>query len=147
MWVFRAQHMKKQNKPKTEKNSSGNPQQSGPEEPQDLNYNQQEDSYEMDVNDNDPDWEHPMDYDTLSKGAREDDSTYDEANPYVGEEYADQEELNEEQLDQQQMYIDRGRIVHLSTHDEKLSENAEDQRDDLDEEGYPVKDAKNKQED
>ena len=105
----------------------------GPEEPQDLSYNEQEDSYEMDVNDADPDWEHPMDYDTISEGAQDDDSTYDEANPFVGEEYATRDELQEDALQDDQMHIDRGPIVHLSTEDEKLAENQEDQREDLDE--------------
>lgn len=127
-------------KNKENKKTPTNNQEQGPEEPQDLTYNEQEDSYEMDVSDEDPDWEHPMDYDTISEGAQDDDSTYDEANPFVGEEYAPKDELQEEALQDDQMHIDRGPIVHLSAEDEKLAEDQEDERGDLDEEGYPKKD-------
>src|SRR5690606_39997315 len=112
----------------------------GTAEPQDLNYDEQKDSYEMDVGDEDPDWEHPMDYDTLGRGAQDDDSTYDEANSYIGDEYADDQELKAEALDDQQMHIDSGQIVQLSSEDEKLAEDGEDLRDDVDEEGYPIND-------
>ena len=129
---------KKINSKQTEENKLTQDQ--GPEEPQDLNYDEQKDSYEMDVGDEDPDWEHPIDYDTLGRGAQDDDSTYDEANPYIGDEYADDQELKAEALDDQQMHIDSGQIVQLSSEDEKLAEDAEDLRDDVDEEGYPIND-------
>ena len=38
------------------------------------------------------------------------------------------------------MHIDSGQIVQLSSEDEKLAEDAEDLRDDVDEEGYPIND-------
>lgn len=109
----------------------------GPSDPQDLAYNEEEDSYELDVQDNDPEWEHPMDYDTISEGAQDDDSTYDDSNPYVGEEYADKEDLANEELGDNNMHISDDRILKVSKLDEDLSHNAEDDRDDLDEEGYP----------
>src|SRR5690606_37029131 len=81
---------KKINSKQTEENKLTQDQ--GPEEPQDLNYDDQKDSYEMDVGDEDPDWEHPIDYDNWGRGAQDDNSTYNEANPYNGDEYADDQE-------------------------------------------------------
>ncbi|VTP98053.1 MULTISPECIES: hypothetical protein [Sphingobacterium] len=112
----------------------------GPRDPNNLAYDSEEDSYELDVNDRDPDWEHPSDYDTISEGAADDDSTYDSANPYVGDEYAPLEELREENLDDNNMHIEGESIVRVSKEDEELSRDAEDYRDDLDEEGYPKND-------
>ncbi len=114
----------------------------GPADPQDLAYNEEEDSFELDVNDEDPDWDHPMDYDTISEGAQDDDSTFDNSNPYVGEEYADREELQQEELEDNNMRITDDRAIRVSKEDEALSRNPEDYRDDLDEEGYPKNDEK-----
>ncbi len=112
----------------------------GPQDPQDLAYNEEDDSYELDVNDEDPDWDHPSDYDTISEGAQDDDSTYDDSNPYVGDEYAPLEELREENLDDNGMHIEGDSIVKVSKIDEELAKDEEDLRDDLDEEGYPKND-------
>ncbi len=128
------------NSEENKKKNLPNDEDQGPNEPNNLAYNTEEDSYEMDVNDNDPDWDHPMDYDTISEGAVDDDSTYDSSNPYVGEEYASREELLKEDLEDDNMRIEDDDILKLSKLDEELSHNAEDDRDDLDEEGYPLND-------
>lgn len=127
------------NQPNNEKKGQHNKpvEEEGPADPQDLAYNEKEGSFELDVQDQDPDWDHPMDYDTISEGAEDDDSTYDNSNPYVGEEYADREELQNEELDNNNMRVSDDRILRVSKLDEELSHNAEDDRDDLDEEGYP----------
>ncbi|WP_156309423.1 hypothetical protein [Sphingobacterium endophyticum] len=109
----------------------------GPKDPKDLAYDADDASYEFDVNDNDPDWDHPSDYDSVSEGAADDDSTYDSSNPYVGDEYASLEELKEEGLEDNNMHIEGDGIVKVSKLDEELSHDEEDDRDDLDEEGYP----------
>ncbi|OYD42433.1 hypothetical protein [Sphingobacterium cellulitidis] len=109
----------------------------GPKDPKDLAYNAEEASYELDVNDNDPDWDHPSDYDSISEGAADDDSTYDSSNPLVGDEYAPLDELEREDLEENDMHIEGESIVRISKEDEELSRDAEDERDDLDEEGYP----------
>ncbi len=106
----------------------------------DLSFNKDKNSYELDVKGEETDYDHPMNYDTISTGSVNDDSTYDEANPYVGDEYADKEEVVEEGLDEMGMHIDNGESVILSPEDEILARTEEDERDDLDEEGYPVND-------
>ncbi|MCS4227630.1 MULTISPECIES: hypothetical protein [Sphingobacterium] len=107
---------------------------------QNLAYNKDMDSYELDVDDNDPDYDHPANYDTLSEGAIDDDSTYDNSNPFVGDEYADREDLEEDELEDAHMRIESFKHNRLSPLDKKLAQNEEDLRDDLDEEGYPKND-------
>ena len=107
----------------------------------DLSFNADKNSYELDVKGTERDYDHPMNYDTIATGSINDDSTYDEANPYVGDEYADKEEVLEEGLDEMGMHVDNGESVVLSPEDELLARTEEDERDDLDEEGYPKNDA------
>ncbi|RKO68576.1 hypothetical protein D7322_26310 [Sphingobacterium puteale] len=111
-----------------------------PDSEQNLTYNEELESYELDVDDNDPDYDHPADYDTLSEGAIDDDSSYDDSNPFVGDEYADREDLEEEDLEDAHMRIDTFKHDRLSPLDKKLAKNKEDLREDLDEEGYPKND-------
>jgi hypothetical protein len=69
-------------------------------------------------------------------------STYDEANPYdAADEYIPNESL-ETDVDKLGMHIDNGEIVELDATDRVLSHTPEDDRDDLDEEGYPKNDRK-----
>ena len=105
----------------------------------DLIYDSEKESYAYDVAGEDPDYEHPADYPTLSEGAEDDDSTYDEANPFVGDEYAEKGDLKEENLDDSNMHIVGEEALKVNPYDEKIAENMEDYRDDLDEEGYPKK--------
>jgi len=109
-------------------------------EPKDLAYNAEEASFELDVNDSDPDWDHPADYDTISEGAETDDSTYDSSNPFVGDEYADLDELRADRLSDNHMHIVGESSLQVSKEDEELARDEEDYRDDLDEEGYPIND-------
>ncbi|WP_312790524.1 hypothetical protein [Sphingobacterium sp.] len=111
-----------------------------PDMDQNLAFNEELDSYEMDVDDEDPDYDHPANYDTISEGAIDDDSTYDDSNPFVGDEYANRDELKEEDLNNANMRIENIQHERLSPLDKKLAENEEDLRDDLDEEGYPKND-------
>ncbi|GAA3955178.1 hypothetical protein GCM10022246_06580 [Pedobacter ginsengiterrae] len=105
-----------------------------------LSYDKHKQSYELDVKGEDKDYDHPMGYETVAAGAVDDDSTYDEANPYVGDEYARKEEIADDNLEELGMHVDNGESVKLSTEDEILARTDEDNRDDLDEEGYPVND-------
>jgi len=105
-----------------------------------LSYDKNKESYELDVRGTDSEYDHPMGYETVAAGARDDDSTYDEANPYVGDEYARNEEIAEDNLEELGMHVDNGESVLLNPEDEILSRTAEDYRDDLDEEGYPIND-------
>lgn len=111
-----------------------------PDSEQNLAYNDEMESYELDVDDNDPDYDHPADYGTLSEGAVDDDSTYDNSNPFVGDEYAGREDLEEDELEDAHMRIETFKQNRLSPLDKKLAQNEEDLRDDLDEEGYPKND-------
>lgn len=107
---------------------------------QDLKYDAEEDSFELDVegDDDDDEYIHESPYDTAAEDGDDMDSDWDEANLTVGDEY---EELNEEEeIEKLGMHIDRGQIVELDPLDEKLAETPEDERTDLDEEGYPKND-------
>jgi len=110
----------------------------------DLSFDEEKQSYEYDVKGDDKDYDHPMPYETVATGSVDDNSTFDEANPYVGDEYAtDQEKVNDK-LEELGMHVDNtGDSVLLSPEDEILSRTEEDYRDDLDEEGYPKNDAPN----
>lgn len=105
----------------------------------DLAYNEDENSYEWDVKSTDPDYIHPDPYDTSVPNGGDFDSDYDEANPTAVDEY-DKDASLETDLGDLGMHISGGDIVQLNDVDEELSQTAEDERDDLDEEGYPKND-------
>ncbi|TCK85647.1 hypothetical protein C8N28_0959 [Albibacterium bauzanense] len=106
---------------------------------QDLKYNAEEDSFELDVEgDDDDEYTHENPYDTVAEDGDDMDSDWDEANLNVGAEY--EEFTEEEEVEKLGMHIDRGQIVELDPLDEKLAETPEDKRSDLDEEGYPKND-------
>ncbi|WP_410220431.1 hypothetical protein [Pedobacter sp.] len=106
-----------------------------------LAFNEEKQSFEYDTESTDDTYRHPLDYDTVSTGAVNDDSSYDEANPYVGDEYDDNNALIHDELEENAMHIDEtGESVNLNMEDKILGRTDEDLRDDLDEEGYPKKD-------
>lgn len=105
----------------------------------DLAFDEEKGSYRFDVEDNDPDWDHPADYDTLSRGAEDDASTYDVSNPFVGSEYSDLDDLKKENLNNLGMRITGKSNLKLSKLDKEIAKDEEDYRDDLDEEGYPTR--------
>jgi hypothetical protein len=105
-----------------------------------LKFNADANSYEYDVKSDDPDYDHPDPYNTSVKNGDDMNSSYDEANPYdAGDEYIPNESL-ETDVDQLNMHIDNGEIVELDATDAALAHTPEDDRDDLDEEGYPKND-------
>jgi len=107
-----------------------------------LSYNPDDNSFEYDVKSDDPDYDHPDPYNTAVKNGGDFNSTYDEANPYDStDEYIPNESL-ETDVDQLGMHISNGKIVETNPIDEALSRTPEDDRDDLDEEGYPKNDRK-----
>jgi hypothetical protein len=107
---------------------------------EDLKYNPEQNSYEYDVKSDDPDYDHPDPYDTTVKNGDDISSTYDEANTYdINGEY-DSKRSIETDVDKLGMHIDDGSIVELDPADEILARTPEDDRDDLDEEGYPKND-------
>jgi hypothetical protein len=107
-----------------------------------LSFNADDNSFEYDVKSDDPDYDHPDPYNTAAKNGEDFNSTYDEANPYdTVDEYIPNESL-ETDVDQLGMHISGGKIVETDPLDEALSRTPEDDRDDLDEEGYPKNDRK-----
>ena len=104
-----------------------------------LAYNKQENSFEFDVDTNDGEYKHPDPYNTAVKNGGDADSDYDSANPTAVDEY-EQNDDQKGELENLGMHIDSGAIVELSPIDEELSKTPEDDRDDLDEEGYPKND-------
>lgn len=107
---------------------------------EELTYNAEENSFEYDVKSDDPNYDHPDPYNTTAKNGEDMNSTYDEANPYdAGDEYIPKESL-ETDVDKLAMHIDDGDIVELDPTDKILAHTPEDDRDDLDEEGYPKND-------
>jgi hypothetical protein len=107
---------------------------------EDLAYNAESNSFEYDVKSDDPEYDHPDPYNTAAKNGEDMNSTYDEANPFdTADEYIPNESL-ETDVDKLGMHIDDGDIVELNAADKALSHTPEDDRDDLDEEGYPKND-------
>lgn len=97
---------------------------------EDLRYNEQADSFELDPASEDTEYQHSEPYNTEVPRGEDHMSTYDEANPYTPGEYRDkQDELGNDQSQ-----------IELDAVDEQLAETSEDERGDLDEEGYPLRD-------
>ena len=105
-----------------------------------LKYNAEENSFEYDVQSDDPDYQHLDPYNTAAPNGEDMNSTYDEANPFDAvDEYIPNESL-ETDVDDLGMHIDHGEIVELDATDRVISRTPEDDRDDLDEDGYPKND-------
>lgn len=105
-----------------------------------LRFNKDTNSYEYDVKSDDPDYDHPDPYNTAQENGADFNSTYDEANPYdATDEYIPNESL-ETDVDRLGMHVDDGDIINVDPVDEDLAHTPEDDRDDLDEEGYPKND-------
>lgn len=107
---------------------------------QDLKYDPDTDSYEIEVDGDDPDYDPPALFDTAAPGGSDFNSDYDEANPYDTRGEYDRNRSIETDVDSLGMHIDDGKIAELSPLDEELARTPEDDRDDLDEEGYPKND-------
>jgi len=107
---------------------------------EDLAYDKDKNSYEYDVKSDDPDYDHPDPYKTAVKNGEDMNSTYDEANPYdAGDEYIPKESL-ETDVDDLGMHIGGEEAIAVDPIDDILSRTEEDNRPDLDEEGYPIND-------
>lgn len=104
-----------------------------------LSYDKDKNSFVFDVKGEEKQYDHPLPYDTSAPNGEDSNSSYDEANPYIGSEYNDEEQIGEN-LEEAGMHIDNGEIVALAPEDELLARTAEDEREDLDEEGYPIND-------
>ena len=107
-----------------------------------LHYEDDQDSFNLDVDSETKDYIHPSGYDTAAKGGEDMDSDWDEANLYVGDEYDSRNESIENELDESDLHIRDKNALKTNLLDKKLSQTPEDMRPDLDEEGYPINDGK-----
>ena len=105
-----------------------------------LSFDKEKNSFELDVKGTDKDYDHPLPYETTAANGGDDNSDYDEANPYIGDEYAKEDDQIESDLDELGMHVDNGESLELDPEDEFLARTPEDDRPDLDEEGYPIND-------
>ncbi len=108
-------------------------------EQQNLSFNKETNSFEIDINSEEGEEEgyiHPDPYDTSAPNGSDSDSDYDEANPYVGDEYAKDASL-EKDIDKLGMHEISDDQLMINKKDERLARTKEDDRTDLDEEGYP----------
>jgi len=105
----------------------------------DLSFDQEKNSYEMDVIGDDPEYVHHDPYDTAVENGRDALSDFDEANPTAVNEY-DKNASLETDLNVLAMHVEYEEDV--INEEESFSETPEDNRDDLDLEGYPKNDRK-----
>lgn len=106
----------------------------------DLAYNEEDDSFELDVSSTDEDYDHPDPYNTSVRAGTDFDSDYDEANTTAVDEYHRANDGDVEGIEEFGMHIDSGKIAELDPLDAELARTPEDDREDLDEEGYPKND-------
>ena len=106
---------------------------------EDLLFDVDEDSFEYDVKSDDPEYVHPAPYNTAVKDGADMNSSYDESNPYSVDEYIPNESL-ETDVDKLGMHISDEKSLEIDPVDDILSRTPEDNRSDLDEEGYPKND-------
>ncbi|WP_462266315.1 hypothetical protein [Mucilaginibacter sp.] len=109
-------------------------------EAHDLKYNPEEDSYEIDIASDDPDYDPPALFDSSAPNGSDFDSSYDEANPYDVKGEYDKNRSIETDAGNLGMHIEDTKITEVDPVDRILSHTPEDDRDDLDEEGYPKND-------
>ena len=107
---------------------------------EDLRYNESEDSFELDPETADKEYSHPQPYNTAAPEGEDDNSTYDEENPYTPNEYRDKENEMKGELEELDATVTDEALTQLDEADEQLANTAEDNRGDLDAEGYPRRD-------
>jgi len=105
----------------------------------DLSFDQDKNSYEMDVIGDDPEYVHHDPYDTAVQNGSDALSDFDEANPTAVYEY-DKKASLETDLNVLAMHVQYEE--DMVNEEESFSETPEDNRDDLDLEGYPKNDRK-----
>ena len=105
-----------------------------------LKFNKEENSFEIDVQGKDKNYDHPLPYDTAAPHGEDMNSTYDESNPYIGDEYDSKKELQNEMEDPSMRVEHSKKYIQVDPADKLLARTPEDLRDDLDEEGYPKND-------
>jgi hypothetical protein len=105
-----------------------------------LSFDEENNSFEFDVKEEESDYDHPLPYDTTAPNGEDSTSTYDESNPYSGNEYDDSARADKYLADSGMRLDANGDILKVKAADKLLAQTPEDFRDDLDEEGYPKND-------
>src|SRR5690606_25870159 len=93
---------------------------------QDLQFNEAEDSFELDAETENDEYQHPLPYDTAAPQGADNNSTYDEENIYTPSEYRDKLKEIERKLDDVDEEIKDG-SVQLDDVDEVLTQIRDDQ--------------------
>ncbi|MBE8722464.1 hypothetical protein [Sphingobacterium pedocola] len=106
---------------------------------EDLQFNDAEDSFELDAESENNPYQHPLPYETAAPQGADNNSTYDEENIYTPSEYRDKLKEAERELDDLDEEIKDGSL-QLDEVDEVLTQIRDDQPEGIDEEGYPTKD-------
>ena len=101
-----------------------------------LRFNEEADSFELDAETDDSEYQHPAPYDTAAAHGEDALSSYDEANPYTADEYRDNPGELAELADDAQP--DPG--AALDERAEHLTQRSAPPAGDTDEEGYPLRD-------
>ncbi|HWK99129.1 MAG TPA: hypothetical protein VNQ55_04245 [Parapedobacter sp.] len=107
---------------------------------EDLRYNESEDSFELDPETGEKEYRHPQPYNTAAPDGEDDNSTYDEENPYTPNEYRDKQSDMKDELEELDATVTDDQLTQLDEVDEQLAKTPEDDRGDLDAEGYPRRD-------
>lgn len=105
-----------------------------------LLFDESENSFTLDIVSEEADYQHFDPYDSFAKNGSDSLSTFDEANLYdIENEFnlSDSLEANAESLG---MHLTDSRYLTTRAADKLLSRTPEDDRDDLDDEGYPIND-------
>jgi len=105
-----------------------------------LQYNDAEDSFELEPETADREYHHPQPYNTAAPEGEDDNSTYDEENPYTPNEYRDKKDEMKGEFGELDATVSDEELTRLSAVDEQLANTPEDERGDLDAEGYPRRD-------
>lgn len=107
---------------------------------EDLKYNEAQNSFELDVEmEEEDEYQHEDPYNVVAPDGEDDNSTWDEANLDAADEYRSKETEFRNQMDKLGMDVVDEKAIQLSDSDEQKAATAEDQRGDLDEEGYPIR--------
>lgn len=103
---------------------------------EDLRFNEEANSFELDAETADSEYQHPNPYDTAAVNGEDATSMYDEANPFAADEYRGKPNELEE-LDGE---VGNDKIVQLGKSDDQLIGKSEDSKLGVDDEGYPARD-------
>lgn len=107
---------------------------------EDLKFNEEKDSFELEAETEDAEYQHPEPYDTAAPRGEDNNSTYDEENPYTADEYRDKKGQATHELEGLDTVIADEKLAGLDDVDERIADTGKGDAADLDDEGYPLRD-------